>query len=150
MGDLSLIQQQAERIDDLLRHVQELRRRTITAEMARSGLTEPQIRVLSELAGADGLSLKELSQRVGLAHSTVSGIVDRLERHGLATRQIDPEDRRQTRILASEAVKSYLQDDLPKRRLEPVIRALRLATPEERSQVLTGLQTLVRLMTEAE
>ena len=30
----------------------------------------------------DGISLKELSAAVNLAHSTVSGIVDRLEKRG--------------------------------------------------------------------
>ena len=36
----------------------------------------------------DGLSVKELSRRMGLSHSTVSGIVDRLERRGLVARRV--------------------------------------------------------------
>jgi len=44
---------------------------------------------MGQLARHGGMSVKELSQKVGLSHSTVSGIVDRLERKGLAARVQD-------------------------------------------------------------
>jgi DNA-binding MarR family transcriptional regulator len=41
-----------------------------------------------------GLSLSDLSEKMGLAHSTVSEIVGRLERDGVLRRTTRPEDRR--------------------------------------------------------
>src|SRR5204863_128629 len=69
--------------ETIIRHMEAIRAILDMAEeqdIASSGLTLPQIAVLRQLTVQDGLSLKELSERLGLAHSTVSGIVDRLER----------------------------------------------------------------------
>ena len=66
-------------------------------------MTPPQITALEVLVdhtretGA-GLTVSELSTRMGLAHSTVSGIAARLERHGLLSRTPQPDDRRYTRL----------------------------------------------------
>jgi DNA-binding MarR family transcriptional regulator len=40
----------------------------------------PQSAVIQAVVKHDGISLKDLSREVSLAHSTVSGIVDRLEK----------------------------------------------------------------------
>ena len=45
-----------------------------------------------------GLSLSDLSEKMGLAHSTVSEIVGRLERDGVLRRTTRPEDRRYAQI----------------------------------------------------
>ena len=47
------------------------------------------------LVHSEGISLRALSKELGLAHSTVSGIVDRLEKRGMVVRQTDEADRRQ-------------------------------------------------------
>ena len=65
-------------------------------------LTLPQRNVMQVLVQSDGLSLKELSKQVGLAHATVSGIVDRLEKRGLVERRQDASDGRFTKIMISE------------------------------------------------
>src|SRR5216684_5264991 len=91
----------------IIKHMEAIRAILDMAEeqdIASSGLTLPQIAVLRQLTTEDGLSLKELSQRLGLAHSTVSGIVDRLERRGFLHRQLDAKDRRFTRIYADPKV----------------------------------------------
>ncbi len=72
-------------------------------------LTPPQVLALEALVdhhretGA-GLSLSELSRRMGLAHSTVSGIVTRLERRGLLRRTTRPDDRRFVAIELTQPV----------------------------------------------
>lgn len=129
--------------------VQELRRlslRSFGQDIAASGLTVPQMSALEELGKGDGLSLKELSGRLGLSHSTVSGIVDRLQRRGLLERTPDPKDRRYSRILLSEGVKDYVREEVPSRRLGPILKALELASAEERDQILQGIGTLRRLL----
>lgn len=113
-------------------------------------LTPPQIQVLALLtrsAQGAGPTLKELSESLGLAHSTVSGIVDRLERHGLVRRVTNPHDRRASNIEITARVTRYLQQSLPSRRLHPLLTALQHASGEERNVVIEGLVTLQGLFT---
>ncbi len=121
-------------------------RRTVEKDIKESGLTVPQVNVLDALAENDGLSLKDLSQRVSLAHSTVSGIVDRLERQGFVQRKPDVHDRRFTKIYLSGQVKSYLGQDLPSRRLRSLAEALKNGTAEERARIMEGLSILRKLL----
>ncbi len=136
----------AENIQNDLQTVWRVLRRTVEKDIKESGLTVPQVSVLDALAETDGLSLKDLSQRVSLAHSTVSGIVDRLERQGLVQRKPDAHDRRFTKIFLSRQVKSYLGQDLPNRRLRSLAEALKNGTVEERARIMEGLSILRRLL----
>jgi MarR family transcriptional regulator, organic hydroperoxide resistance regulator len=69
--------------------------RRVTKEVARSvELTGPQLTVLKVLEGVGDLSLSELSERIRAQNSTVTGIIDRMEREGLVVRARSTEDRR--------------------------------------------------------
>lgn len=123
-------------------------------EAARSysvPLTPPQLRALELLveelrASGEGLSLKELSGRMALAHSTVSGVVDRLEARAFVRRTPGRDDRRYVAIELTEPVKDWLRDELAAARLKPMADALASATREERAAVVDGLATLDRLL----
>lgn len=145
--------------DELLREVEEIEqylrlirgemRRVIEDDQRRMPLTAPQTQAMITLVQAhhpEGLTLKELSERMGLAHSTVSGIIDRLERQGLVRRQVNSTDRRSTRINVTESVKVYIQQRLLAHLHGPLLGALRRATKEEREAILTGLSTLRSLL----
>jgi len=137
---------EAEEVESCVRALYRLLRRPFDPDIANSGLTVPQMNALEELTREDGLSHKELSARMYLSHSTVSGIVDRLERRGLVGRRPDPKDRRYSRIFLSEEVREYVRAMSPSRRLGPIPKALELASVEERSQILEGVRTLKRLL----
>lgn len=142
-GAMRLLAEQIIHDIDLLRRVL---RRPIAADLALLPLTVPQMRVLDVLARTNGLTLKELSAQVDLAHSTVSGIIDRLERQKLVRRVIDATDRRYVRLYVSDDVQTYVQNILPTRHTHPLIAALEAATPVERDAITDGLQTLLRLL----
>jgi DNA-binding MarR family transcriptional regulator len=93
-----------------------------------------------------GLSLKELSRRVGLAHSTVSGIVDRLEQRGLVRRRPQPADGRASIIEVSKRVTDFMRERYPAMVADPMEAALRRAKPAERAAILQGLRTLRRIV----
>ena len=95
---------------------------------------------------SEGLSLTELSEQLGLAHSTVSGIVDRLVRRGFVKRQIGETDHRLTKIAVADHVREYMRDTWPSLELNPLVEALGTATPAERQQVLQGVRTLRHLL----
>jgi MarR family transcriptional regulator, organic hydroperoxide resistance regulator len=116
---------------------------------ARVSLTGPQMHAMAVLAqalreGVDGMSIRALSERMGLAQSTVSGLVERLEQKQVVRREVDANDRRCTRVLLVDAVKSYLGQD---QRLGPLVDVMEQASDAERQAVLDGLSTLLRLLT---
>ncbi len=121
-------------------------RRTVENDIKDSGLTVPQVNVLDALAETDGLSLKDLSQRIGLAHSTVSGIINRLERQGFVQRRLDAQDRRFIKIFLSNKVKGYLGQDLPGRSVRSLAEVLKNGTKEERARIVEGLSLLRQLL----
>jgi DNA-binding MarR family transcriptional regulator len=123
-------------------------RQRLEAEYARGEVTGPQRLVMQALVESEGMSLKELSAKVSLAHSTVSGIVDRLEKRGFVNRQVLESDRRITQISVSKAVHEFLEKQAPDLTLHPLLNALRRASKAERIVVRKGIETLERLMEE--
>ncbi len=140
------LETQVQAITDHLNVIRSLLRRSGLADMAGSSLTPQQIIVLKELSLQDGLTLKQLSARMALAHSTVSGIVDRLEQKNLVHRRPDPQDRRYSRIYRSEIVAEYLRYHAPSQRTNLLVGALQRAQPSERKLILKGLAALQRLL----
>jgi MarR family transcriptional regulator, organic hydroperoxide resistance regulator len=77
--------------------------RRVTKEVARRvELTGPQLTVLKMLEGVGDLSLSELSERIRAQNSTVTGIIDRMERESLVVRARSTEDRRVVYIRLTE------------------------------------------------
>jgi len=67
------------------------------------GVVRPSyLGVLMSLWNEDGLKVVELGRCAGLEPSTMTGLLDRMERDGLLARTPDPEDRRAQRVRLSE------------------------------------------------
>jgi DNA-binding MarR family transcriptional regulator len=126
--------------------IRHILKQPLEAEIAKGALTGPQQSAMSALVLADGMSLKDLSRDLGLAHSTASGIVDRLEKQGLVERQPDPADGRITRIVPTDQVREFVAKTMPALELHPLAQALLGATPAERRQVSEGLRVLRELL----
>lgn len=88
---------QGERLIRLLKEITRTLARRLPGGI-HPGLTMPQLLTLHELARSGPMSLTELSRALALANSTVSGIIDRLERAGHVRRQTDPDDQRIVRV----------------------------------------------------
>lgn len=145
---------EAARLADSLQAISRVLRQAAYSEAQRLplGLTAPQLLVLRVLyrAGAEdpderGLTLTELSRRVGLAHSTVSGIVTRLERAEIVARR-PGEDRRETRIALADGARAWIAEQLPKRRRAPLAEALSRASEADREAIVRGVAALERLL----
>ena len=142
-AELRELAQQTER---QLNIIQRSMRQRLQAEFARGNLTGPQRLVMAALVRTQGLSLKQLSEAVSLAHSTVSGIVDRLEKQGLIERQTHPTDRRITLLVASPPVREFMETRMPELALHPLLEALGQASPSELRSITKGLHTLIQLL----
>jgi DNA-binding MarR family transcriptional regulator len=138
--------QAAEAIVGLLRALRRDLLRRSRSGFVRGGLTAAQLGVISQLAARDSMTLTELSRELALGHSTLSGIVDRLEARGIVQRAPSAEDRRYTRIsLTDEARRQggLLGGGDPSDRLVAVLAE---ATPEERRTIGEGLALLRRFV----
>jgi DNA-binding MarR family transcriptional regulator len=138
----------AQEIDQHLNAIRQRLREPLETAFASGSLTGPQRIVMQALVNSDGLNLKQLSARVGLAHSTVSGIVDRLESGGLAVRRQDELDRRATIIYPSAPVRHFLRHKMPQLAISPLIETLRDAGTSDRAVILRGLRKLRKLIEE--
>lgn len=77
--------------------------RRLTKGMASQfGLTGPQLTVIKLLESFGDISLSSLSERIRAQNSTVTGIIDRMEREGLVRRERSTSDRRVVYIRLSE------------------------------------------------
>jgi DNA-binding MarR family transcriptional regulator len=73
-------------------------RRLTKDQAAGFGLTGPQLTVIKMLEELGDMSLSELSDKIRAQNSTVTGIVDRMEREALVVRNRSVEDRRVVHI----------------------------------------------------
>lgn len=70
--------------------------------LLRTTLTVPQLRALAVLQLDGETSSHRLAEVLGISPATLSGIVDRLEAAGMATRRPDPQDGRVRLVAATE------------------------------------------------
>lgn len=136
----------AQEIDQHLQVMRHILKRPLECEFAPHELTGPQRSVMQAVVQSTGLSLKDLSKTVGLAHSTVSGIVDRLEKQGLVRRLAGEQDRRLTRIVVTQAVVEFMRNHTPDPSNAPLITALGNATEGEQASILEGMRKLRGLL----
>lgn len=73
----------------------------IAGELAKCGITIPQAIVLDTVKD-QRKTIGEISKAIDLSYSTVSGIVDRLERQQLVYRHRDEKDRRVVWVLITD------------------------------------------------
>lgn len=93
------------RCGDLISQIKHVGGRVFEHLLQQSGVEAfngPQGRILDALWQSDGSASREVSQRTGLAPSTLTSMLDRMEATGLLRRQSDPDDRRITRLYLTE------------------------------------------------
>lgn len=65
-------------------------------------LPTTELAVIKQILGAPGITVTELSKRLGMRQSNVSAAVRSLVDRGLAVRSVDPADRRVARLTPTE------------------------------------------------
>ena len=136
----------AEQLEQDLSGIRRALRKPLEAEVARGEMTAPQMGVMRIVVRNDGISLKELSAAVNLAHSTVSGIVDRLEKRGMIERRADAADGRISRIYPTAVVKEFVRNEIPALRRRPLEEALERVSPAERATIGSAIRLLREIL----
>lgn len=78
-------------------------------------ITAPQFVALQLLVSSEGLTIGELSNKMALACSTITDLVDRMEKNELVSRLKDDKDRRIVRIKVKEKGHVLVKDVLVRR-----------------------------------
>jgi DNA-binding MarR family transcriptional regulator len=118
--------------------------RRLTKELARQvDLTGPQLTVLKLLEGVGDLSLSELSERIRAQNSTVTGIIDRMEREQLVVRARSTEDRRVVKIKLTDKG-SKIARAIAVEPMEIFRGALECLSPGEARELLKILTKIAR------
>jgi DNA-binding MarR family transcriptional regulator len=118
-----------------------LLRGQLDAELREHGLRLGQFNVLRLLWEEDGLTPRELSERLTVEMPTVTRTVQRMLRDGLVRRQAHPDDARSVRIFLTHrglTVRDELEAVL-ERFTERVLRGI---SPRERADFVTLLHQL--------
>ena len=125
--------------------------RRVTKGLAgRYGLTGPQLAVIKMLEPVGKLSLSELSLKIRARNSTVTGIIDRMEREGLVKRRRSAADRRVVNIVLTDAGKKLASEISvePVQIFRRVLSELSEGDAKELSRILTLLARRVRDLAE--
>ena len=110
----STTEKSRETVGYLLRQVNIALSRALQRRLARYNLTSPQMIFMREIWLEEGLSQRELSERVGTAESTTVAALRVLERRRLIKRIARPLDRRSIRVFLTPQGRRLERDVVPK------------------------------------
>ena len=133
------------RIFRSLKRIGHMVKKSMGQHFNEMNLTGPQGMMMGILSHDGEMKISDLSEKIGLSNSTVSGIIDRLEKQGLVERTRSIEDRRVVYVNVSADFQKNCKKNFSK--IEKTFEdAINKATAEEIDIILKGLDTLEQLM----
>ena len=111
-------------------------------EWVAQELTFSQMRLLFLLSGNGPAPMSRIAEWLGVGLPTASGTVERVERHGLVSRQHRLDDRRIVECGLTEAGR-HLIDEISGTRLEMMRKVLGVLNGEELAQMAGLITTMV-------
>jgi DNA-binding MarR family transcriptional regulator len=112
---------------------------------SRFKLTTPQLIVLKRLAKFGYMKPGKLAREINLSHTTVTGILKRLEVKNLVSRQKDTSDGRSYYLSITDAGKAML-DSMPPMLQESFVSRLSALEDWEKTLILSSLQHITSMM----
>jgi DNA-binding MarR family transcriptional regulator len=109
------------------------------------GITLPQSIVIGALIKDGEMKISELSSKTNLSNSTISGIIDRLEKQQLVVRTRSDEDRRAVYVSVTPKVEE-IHKGIHKKVEANFEDLLSEGTPEEVEKIITGLSILKKIL----
>jgi DNA-binding MarR family transcriptional regulator len=134
-----------EEIEALLRHVGTIVRKRGRDILAHFDITPPQFDALLFLRDGE-LTMGELCQKMYLACSTATDLIDRMERNDLIERERDSEDRRVIRLKTKPKGLQIIEEVL-KARKNYLSTVLAQVADDDKEQLIRALGQIHRLMT---
>ncbi|ACB85526.1 MarR family winged helix-turn-helix transcriptional regulator [Natranaerobius thermophilus] len=132
-------------IELLIRNVNSVIKRRGREILQDFNITPPQFIALQSLTKEGDLTIGELSDRLFLACSTVTDLVDRMEKNELVKRYRDDKDRRIVRIKVLEKGHKLISEVIAARQ-EYLKNILKDLSKSERERIIFALTQLNELM----
>ncbi|QSX06477.1 MarR family transcriptional regulator [Sedimentibacter sp. zth1] len=127
------------------REVMKTLKKNIKCQYKEVNLTGAQGMMMGILAHNEKMKISDLSEKLNLSNSTVSGIVDRLEKQGLVERVRSKEDRRVVYVNITPEFKKIAEEKFKEAEKEIEIKMSR-ASDEELDRILQGLNSLKKIL----
>ena len=137
-----LAQKQADEIIEIFRSIKKSSSSKFEKSAKKYGFTAPQLGVIFHLHVMPSITLQALSEHMSLTKSTVSGIVDRLEKQGVVTREIPKDNRRIVNLSITEEFKKNNDICSMKKKFisDLISDSLKKMNPEEVEKIIYGLR----------
>ena len=129
----------------LIKEVMVLFKQNMSKTFGDIGITGPQGMVIGLLCKNGKMMISELSNNLTLSNSTVSGIIDRLEKQGIVIRERSEEDKRVVYVSLTSKFEEMHQQ-FHQRAEKNIENIMKNGTTEELSKIVEGLNTLKKLL----
>lgn len=136
-------------IYELLKSINKRIHKCVGCKVGHRKLNPSSMAIMVQLMDGKRRALKEISMAIGLANSTVSGIIDRLVEEGLVERVQDSGDRRRVMISATEKAMS-INEDMQKKYKVYIENIFKNSSEEDMETVQKGLSKLYEIIEESE
>ena len=134
-------------IEKYLRKVDYIIRRKGREILSLFDITVPQFTALQILIHDGTMTIGELSQKMDLACSTITDLIDRMEMSDLVIRKRDEKDKRVVKVKVLEKGYEVLEQVLSKR-IDYLDGKLVVLSPEDKLNLKIGLEFLYKAMNE--
>jgi DNA-binding MarR family transcriptional regulator len=139
-------------VDTQLREIIQLIRKLVRARelytkelIKKYQLSASQLHCILVLNEMGPLPPSKIAQHIMVNSSTVTGVIDRLEKKGFLERMRNSKDRRVITIALTEKGKE-LANNAPLPVQERMIKGIRALTEKERDQIIQALRTLTEMV----
>lgn len=131
----------------LFKDVLFLYKHTMGKAFENVGITAPQGMVIGILSKEGKLKISDLSSKLGLSNSTVSGIIDRLEKQEIVERERCDDDKRVVYVNLSSKFENMHQN-FHKIAEDSIKKIMSKATSEDLEKIVEGLNALKKLLSD--
>jgi DNA-binding MarR family transcriptional regulator len=131
-------------VADALRHIETLasyRRRAFCAQPHLRDVSLPQLHILAMLKELGTMTVSEIANTLSISAPSATSIIDRMEEHGLATRERDREDRRVVHVRISQRGQVAVEEMMGMKR-DRVHGLLEVMTDQELGDLIKGIEAL--------
>lgn len=132
-------------VSKLFREVMLLVRQNMTKSFENCGITAPQGMVIGTISKFGKMKISDLSSSLGLSNSTISGIIDRLEKLKIVERERSENDKRVVYVKITPEYEEQHQG-FHKKAEENITNIIKRGTAEEIEKIVEGFNILKNLL----
>lgn len=131
----------------LFQEVMHLFKHSMNKLLEETGMSAPQGMVMNLLSKEKKMKITEFSHQLCLSNSTVSGIIDRLEKQEMVTRERSMDDKRVVYVSISPGFKD-MHETFHKQFEKNIQNTMSKGSADELHKIFEGLSSLKKLLSD--